>query len=342
MHDGGPKVDFSGDRGVTSSGSPGACRICGNASGNLAHFPREMMFGWGEAFEYLECRSCGCLQIARIPDDLEKYYPRDAYYSYQRPKEKRQPDWLLRLRHARSRHYLGEASTIGALFGRLSRRPERFEWLRRGRITLDSRIADIGCGSGRLLLKLQRDGFRSLVGADPFIEADIDYGNGVRILKRGIEELEGEFDFVMLHHSFEHMPEPARALRALRRRVVPGGTVLVRIPVSDSLARRKYGVNWVQWDAPRHLYLHTAKSMRRLADDAGFDILEIAHDSSAQQFASSELYVRGVPYVEHGRYKPGNGPRAFSRGQWDAFEREAAELNRRGEGDSACFYLRPR
>ena len=164
----------------------------------------------------------------------------------------------------------------------------------------------------------------------------------MRILKRGIEELEGEFDFVMLHHSFEHMPEPARALRALRRRVVPGGTVLVRIPVSDSLARRKYGVNWVQWDAPRHLYLHTAKSMRRLADDAGFDILEIAHDSSAQQFASSELYVRGVPYVEHGRYKPGNGPRAFSRGQWDAFEREAAELNRRGEGDSACFYLRPR
>ena len=35
---------------------------------------------------------------------------------------------------------------------------------------------------------IQGDGFRSLVGADPFIEADIDYGNGVRILKRGIEE----------------------------------------------------------------------------------------------------------------------------------------------------------
>lgn len=319
-----------------------ACRICGNTAGNLAHFPKEMMFGWGEVFEYVECGRCGCLQIAEVPADLAKYYPRDAYYSYQSPRRKRPPGWLLKLRHARTRHFLGESTALGALLGAVSKRAEHFDWLRHGKVALDSRIVDIGCGAGGLLLKLQRDGFRSLLGADPFIEADIDYGNGVRILKRDVAGLPGKFDFAMLHHSFEHMPQPAAALRALREKIAAGGMALLRIPVADSYPRHKYGLNWMPWDAPRHLYLHTRRSMQALAAGAGFEVGEIVYDSTAQQIANSELYLRGIPYVEHGRYKPGNSAQSFSRAQWDEFERQAAERNARGEGDTACFYLRPR
>jgi SAM-dependent methyltransferase len=322
-----------------------ACRICGNTEGNQSHFPREMMFGWREVFEYVECARCGCLQIAEIPADLAKYYPSEGYYSYKPPKEKHDPAWLLRLRHERTRYFLGEFSVVGAALGLVSKRPEHFDWLR-GRASLDSRIVDVGCGAGGLLLKLQREGFRSLLGADPFIRADIDYGNGVRILKRGLEDLDGRFDFLMLHHSFEHMPDPAAALRALSLRVAPGGTLLLRIPVSDCYARRKYGLDWMAWDAPRHLYLHTVKSMELLAAGAGMEISSIVYDSSGQQFSSSELYIRGVPYVEHGRYRPDRGkdahPGAFSQEEWDGFQKQAAELNRRREGDTACFYLRNR
>jgi len=319
-----------------------ACRICGNTEGNRSHFPQERMFGWGETFEYLECAACGCLQIAEVPADLAKYYPRDEYYSYQPPRRKTPPAWLLALRHERTRHFLGERSTAGALLGLLSTEPEHFDWLRRGKVTLDSRILDLGCGAGKLLLKLQRDGFRSLLGADPFLEADIDYGNGVRILKRWIEALEGSFDFVMLHHSFEHLPDPGGTLASLAERIVPGGTLLLRIPVADCWARRKYGVHWVAWDAPRHLFLHTPKSLELIAGRAGLEIGEVVYDSGTQQFASSELYLRGIPYVEHGRYKPGNSPGSFSFEQWRAWEREAAELNARRDGDTACFYLERR
>ena len=323
-----------------------ACRICGNTEGNSIHFPKEMMFGWREEFEYLECSRCGCLQIAEIPADLAKYYPSDGYYSYKPPRQKHYPGWLLRLRHERTRYFLGEFSVAGAALGAISKRPEHFDWFRAGnlraRLSLDSRIVDIGCGAGGLLLKLQREGFRSLLGADPFIEADIDYGNGVRILKRGVEELEGQYDFVMLHHSFEHMPDSAAALQALSRKVAPGGTLLLRIPVSDCYARKHYGLNWMAWDAPRHLYLHTRKSMQLLATGAGMEISSVIYDSSGQQLTSSELYIRGIPYVEHGKYRPGNSPDAFSQEQWDGYLRQAAELNRRSEGDTACFYLRDR
>ncbi len=297
------------------------------------------MFGWREAFEYLECGRCGCLQIAQIPADLAKYYPRDGYYSYKAPRQKRYPGWLLKLRQERTRYFLGELSVTGAALGVVSKRPGHFDWLR-GRVSLDSRIVDIGCGAGALLLKLQREGFRSLLGADPFIEADIDYGNGVRVLRRRVEELEGQYDFVMLHHSFEHMPDPAAALRGLAAKVAPGGTLLLRIPVSDCYARRKYGLNWVAWDAPRHLHLHTRKSMQLLAAGAGMEISGVACDSEVYQFTSSELYLRGIPHTEHGKYRPGNGPNAFSQEAWDGYAKQAEELNRRGEGDSACFYLR--
>ncbi len=327
-----------------------ACSVCSNTEDNQSHFPKEMMFGWREAFEYIECARCGCLQIAEIPADLARYYPSDGYYSYRAPKKKSNPPWMLKLRHQRTRYFLGEFSVIGAVIGALSRRPEHFDWFRAGnawaRLTLDSRIVDIGCGAGGLLLKLQREGFRSLLGADPFIQADIDYGNGVRILKRGVEELEGRFDFVMLHHAFEHMPDSAAALGALARKVAPGGTLLLRFPVADCYARKRYGINWVNWDAPRHLYLHTVKSMELLAAGAGMEISNIVYDSSGQQISSSELYIRGVPYVEHGKYRPdsrpGNSTNAFSQQEWDGFQQQAAELNRKREGDTACFYLRAR
>ena len=300
------------------------------------------MFGWREAFEYIECARCGCLQIARIPANLEKYYPREGYYSYRPPKQKQNPNWLLALRHERTRHLLGGYSPIGMLLARLSKPQEHFDWFAGRGLTLDARILDVGCGAGGLLLKLQREGFRSLLGADPFIEADIDYGNGVKVLKRGVGELAGQFDFVMLHHSFEHMPEPAAALKQLARLVAPRGTLLLRIPVADSWARQHYGLNWMAWDAPRHLYLHTRKSMALLAEGAAMQVESVVHDSSGQQFSSSELYIRGVPYVEHGKYRPGNGPGAFSQEAWDEFQARAAELNRKGEGDTACFYLKQR
>jgi SAM-dependent methyltransferase len=301
-----------------------------------------MMFGWREEFEYLECTRCGCLQIAQIPADLAKYYPSDGYYSYKPPKRKHYPGWLLKLRHERTRYFLDEFSVAGAVLGLLSKRSEHFDWFRQAQLSLDSRILDVGCGAGGLLLKLQREGFRSLLGADPFIQADIDYGNGVKILKRGVDELEGKFDFVMLHHSFEHMPDPAAALRNLSRLVAPGGTLLLRIPVADSYARRHYGLNWMAWDAPRHLYLNTQKSMKLLAAGAGMEIASVVHDSSGQQFSSSELYIRGVPYVEHGKYRPGMRADAYSQDQWDGFQAMATELNRKGDGDTACFYLKAR
>ena len=60
------------------------CRICKNSEGNRDITLREKMFGTGEPFAYFQCAACGCLQIARIPDNLADYYG-DGYYSFKQP-----------------------------------------------------------------------------------------------------------------------------------------------------------------------------------------------------------------------------------------------------------------
>ncbi len=197
----------------------------------------------------------------------------------------------------------------------------------------------MGCGLGDRLLELAKDGLRNLTGIDPFIKTDLHYESGVRVWKRELSEFEGCFDFIMLHHAFEHMPDPAAALGHLHRLLRPGSTLLIRIPVADSWAWRHYGVTWFQLDAPRHLFLHTRESMERLAERAGFRIREVIHDSLIDQFIYSEQYRRGIPLYAEGSWEldPDNG--MFSEAELDEFRHRTRELNAGGEGDQACFYL---
>src|SRR3569832_1856689 len=50
------------------------CRICGTIGNHSTIIGREMMFGTREEFEYFQCGSCDCLQIAHIPENLGQYY----------------------------------------------------------------------------------------------------------------------------------------------------------------------------------------------------------------------------------------------------------------------------
>jgi len=315
------------------------CRICHNEEGNVSYLTREMMFNFRDEFEYIKCAHCGCLHLAEIPEDLSKYYP-DAYYSYQEPPRKEYSALLLRLRKIRSRHFLGQRSFVGGLLAALSTQQEHFDWLKRAGVNFDSEILDAGCGAGKLLLKLRREGFHNLTGVDPFIAEDIAYENGVRVYKKELGELDRAYDFIMLNHSLEHMSDQLATLQKLHGLIRSDGCVLLRIPVVDCYAWRKYGIDWAALDAPRHIYLHTVKSMHILSAQAGFEVTDVVYDSTIRQFQSSEQYLRGIPYKDHenGFLKPDTKP--FSDEERSQFEKFAELLNTLRDGDTACFYLR--
>ena len=311
------------------------CRICGNAEGNRTLSAREMMFGMRDAFEYVECSACGCVQIAHVPADLGRYYPSD-YYSYAAPHRYRRVGRALQ--RMRADHLLGWPNLAGWLMTRRFGVPPTIEYLRHARVKRSASVLDIGCGSGELLLAMRSYGFRHLTGVDPFVANDIDYGNGVRVWKRNIHVHNETHDFIMLHHTFEHMDEPQSVLTRVRAMLNPGGVVLIRLPVASSDAFATYRSDWVQLDAPRHLFLHTPKSLALLAERAGLAIVDTVFDSTAFQFWGSEQYRRNIPLRDPHSYR--NGAPVFSESEIQEFERRAASLNREGRGDQAAFYLR--
>ena len=57
------------------TGVTGRCSICDNDEDNVSYTAREMMYGSREEFPYFQCSRCSCLQIAKVPDDLARFYP---------------------------------------------------------------------------------------------------------------------------------------------------------------------------------------------------------------------------------------------------------------------------
>ena len=305
------------------------CRICNTKGEGTAYTVRESMLGTGDPFLYFQCSRCQCLQIAEIPLDMGKYYPRD-YYSFSTSSRERTGNraaqWFRRIR---TRASVGGAgigySIIRSLF------PNRkLSALAEVGITRGSRILDIGCGSGWRLYALREAGFVNTLGIDPFITSDIAYANGLHILKRIVQEVEGEWDVIMFHHSFEHIPDQVGTLRATAQRLKPGGTCLIRIPTVSSYAWEHYREHWYQIDAPRHYYLHSVQSMEIAARQAGLSVRSIVYDSTVDQFRGSELCRSGVPLVRGGK-----SPREQVR----AWRAQARVLNRERRGDQAAFYL---
>lgn len=316
-----------------------ACQICGHRAGNRLFKAREMMFGFRDEFTYMECARCSCLQILDPPADLSRYYPQDAYYSLQDAAPL--PRWKAYLLSKKTAYHLGETSLLGWLVSALRPTVHPYvEWVTEVGVDRSARILDVGAGTGQLLLLMRAAGFSDLLGIDPFIPHDIRYSNGVRVLKRTLQGISETFDFVMLHHVFEHVPDPRETLAEINRVLPGGGNALLRMPMADSHAWRTYGSDWVQLDAPRHFFLHTERSLRILAEDAGFEVAKVARDSTGAQFWGSEQYRQDVPLKDERSAGTPGGTTIFSETELAEFEVEARRLNGIGEGDQAAVYLR--
>jgi SAM-dependent methyltransferase len=315
------------------------CRICRNSTDNTGHTVREMEFGTREAFEYFQCPACGCLQIAEIPADMGRYYPPD-YFAFDdtgRLGENRFRKFIDPRRVAAHR---GENSLLGRLVSAVSKPLDYLEWIDGAGVGTHGRILDVGCGSGRLLLRMALGGFTRLTGIDPFIKTDIRYPSGVAVLKKDIIDLSREirepFDLIMFHHSFEHMADPDGVLTAAARLLAPNGCLLIAIPVVDAYPWRRFGPDWRGIRAPRHFYLFSRKSMEILAARHGMAIHREVRTGNRSSLTESALYARGIP-----SNAPEKEKQIFSRKELQSFDREVAEMNRRKEGDTASFYLRP-
>lgn len=266
------------------------CRGCGYDQPIAQHTVKERQFGTGEAFTYSECVRCGALSIDHVPSDLDRHYP-DDYYAHQAPPKISSPTIKERI----SRHLFGGHT--------VQRHLERI--FRQIQITQNSRILDIGCGAGHWLHQLHQSGYRNLTGYDPYLSTPEQQLPGLSIRKGSIDDAKGDQDLICYHHVLEHVPDPCSEIAKAARHLKPGGHLLIRVPIADSWARRKFGTRWVQWDAPRHLWVPTRKSLSLIAQENHLDEITSYDDSNGMQIWASRRYQANLSGLT-GEYTPFN------------------------------------
>jgi SAM-dependent methyltransferase len=303
------------------------------------------MYGTGEVFTYGECGRCGSLTLLDLPADLAPYYP-DTYLSMTVDPASLDPlrravigvvarsvvgvpgsaRWWRRLLPLR------QARTLTVILESVARAP----CLRPGR------VLDVGSGSGMVPLAVSLAGSVTVLGIDPFAAADRRLGPHAELRTTTLDQVEGVYDLVMLHHSLEHMPKPLAALRDVRRVLAPGGIALVRVPTASSAAWRTYGTDWIQLDPPRHVWIPSRPGLATLARRAGLDVVAEYDDSGAFQFWGSEQARAGVPLMDPRSQFVDARASGISRTTMWRYERRSRALNRMSDGDQTVVYLRAR
>lgn len=310
---------------------------------------RENMFGISEDFDYSVCAECGTLALVAIPQDMAPYYPRN-YYSVDLDPE--------RALGAPGVRQFAQLVIGSVLWGRgvfsglatavIPRRQLRTLVSVLGSIRhaglisgKQTRILDVGCGSGMLVFALGLAGVRDVTGVDPFMSGDRELSTGGQLLHRDLSEVGGSYDLIMFHHSLEHVPDPEASLREALGRLTPGGRVLVRMPTPSSEAFETYGASWVSLDAPRHLVVLSREGAATLCKRLGAGVLSVADDSTGFQFWGSEQYLRGIPLMDPRSVMVKRRDSPFSKVQLRSWEKRAIALNRAGRGDQAAWVIVP-
>jgi SAM-dependent methyltransferase len=296
--------------------TPVVCDLCGSADDApvMAQADPRSSEGAG-LLRVVECRRCGLLYLNPRPEgaDLAAYYPDDYYDNLAAGTNRVTPgsDVGRELHHAIRRALLqryygypicagrGEPARcvlprwIGASCARL----ERWRLQVSGREAAiipfvgQGQLLDVGCGTGKDLLRLQRSGW-AVTGVEisPYAAALARARLGCEVVVGHFDEvvLEGRcFDVVRLSHVLEHLPSPRKSLEKVRRLLRPGGLLWLEVPNAASAERRWFGRHWYQWDLPRHLYHFTPATLGRLLREVGFQPRKVKCDGRMAFFAES-------------------------------------------------------
>ncbi len=250
------------------------CPLCG--SGGNPRFLKSRDFLYTkEEFSIARCAACGALYTdPRVKKEaIAKYYP--SKYS------------LYGTEATAKSRFCGLRQTIGAVFGNPNLRI-----LRRLRGSGAKKVLEIGPGDGALLELLRENDFE-VVGIETNDECVRRLNDrGIKCLKADLNEAMAflpvsSFDAVIMHHAFEHLYEPIRALRSISSLLMDHGLLLIALPDAGSWEARLFGQFWRGLDLPRHLVHYDRITIRKVVSDAGFGSIQVVPVAFPSSFVES-------------------------------------------------------
>jgi SAM-dependent methyltransferase len=237
------------------------CNVCGS--------DEVIPLAVGEDFEYrtspdsflaVKCRGCGLVYLNPRPAmaELDRIYPPD-YHAFDFSADRYGFVYKVRQR-------LEAKRILKACQG----------------LPDNARILDVGCGDGFHLDLLQKFGKSSwrLEGIDMSDRA-VEMGKlrGLEIHQGTVQSMaipEGTYDLAFMIATIEHVDQPLEVLRAVGKMLKPGGTVVMVTDNTDTLDFKWFqGRHWGGYHFPRHWNLFSPLTIRRLAQEAQLEVVEL-------------------------------------------------------------------
>ena len=270
-------TERAADRGVRS-----ICPACGSA--DLADGMRvpDHEYELSYVARYKECGACGTLFQEPMPTlaELASFYPPD-YHSMMHS------GLLSRIRN-----------------GMRNRRLAKL-------LTGDGAILDYGCGDGEFLVqaaeKLPGRRFWGYEIAD-HAETIVLAGGAVTLVKGAVSDLFALLppcSLITLNHVIEHLPDPFAVVKALVKKLLPGGIFEGQTPAADSLERAVFGSHWSGYHAPRHTVVFSRKGVRSLLERSGLSspVLQGAFNPASLAISLGSLSHSGAGRIHRSGLK---------------------------------------
>ncbi len=259
---------------ITSNPRP-SCDLCGSVGKVVQTGITDPDGNLVGTWSFQRCSNPGCgvcwLDPAPPPDELWKAYA--TYHTHTRKPGSRIAKATLSFAH--------RLIKLGLLPLWVSTGLKReADYLRY--MTLNSepagKLLDVGCGGGRLLKRMKKCGWQ-VEGTDFDAQATqrVTARYGIRTHVGDLPQCQlpaNSFDAITMSQTIEHLYDPAATLHECLRILKPGGLLVMTTPNVDSLGANEFGAFWRGWEAPRHLHLFSVESLRRLTQQAGFEVIE--------------------------------------------------------------------
>ena len=147
-----------------------------------------------------------------------------------------------------------------------------------------AKLLDIGVGDAAMLARFAELGW-DVEGIDvDQIAVDAATAKGLNVKLGDLFSQaypDDSFDCVTMRHVQEHVPQPVELLRECRRILKPGGMLVSVVPNAESWEHRRFKDRWVALEPPRHLWLFGPKSLARLCELSGLEVVRLFSSGQA-------------------------------------------------------------
>lgn len=238
------------------------CALCGGDHARvLVVAPDIQMHRPQVTSQLVRCLRCGFVYQNPRPgaDELDEHYP-DDYELYSPPPNRG-----------------GNARLLNLAYGYGMRKRTGFVT----RAIAGGRLLDVGCGAGifleamKLLPGWQVEGLELKRSVAAAVSRRLE----IPVFGGTLEEAafaDESFDAITMWDVLEHVLDVTGTLREVARVLRPGGVFVARVPNWSSFDRSLFGEAWAGYDAPRHMYVFSERTLSALLEREGLEVANVS------------------------------------------------------------------